>query len=625
MRVICGIKGLVSEERNRDVKEMTETLYYRGFDEEGMYFGDGVSMGVRRLSIADRETGPRPIYNEDRSMAVVSNGEIYNFQRLKNELSRRGHDFYTSSDTEVLVHLWEEYGPDCVKHVKGMFSFAIWDKKEKILFLARDRFGIKPLYYFYDGTTFVFSSELKALFKAPFIKKEIDMRAVSLYFSLDYIPAPFTVFKNIRKLRPAHYILLREDTFEDVRYWDLKDVPQNKIISGAEIKDRFSYLMDVSMREHLTNDVPLGIFLSGGIDSSAMVAYADKFSAGKVTTFSMGFEEKTFDESKFAGIVARRFNTDHHHRVFTKDDFVKTFFDAGKLVDEPFADLSIFPAYMLSKFAHDYVKVALSGEGADEMFMGYPTYLAHRYARVFDMFPPLLRKIVETMAGALPTSYKYLSLDFKLKKFMEGIEERDPVIRHLTWMGAFSTDEKKRLFRECPEENMPGGSYRVDSFVEEFLGGSRKGELCKLIQYIDISIYLPGDLLVKTDRAGMLSSLEIRVPYLDHELVEFAWSLSGSELFRKKLLKKVMKGVLPREIISREKKGFSIPFSLWLMDEKVLLVVKEFFSESFVRKQGIFNSRYLNALLDEHLSGKKDNRKKLRAYIMFQCWYRHFF
>lgn len=601
---------------------MLEALYHRGPDEGNKYSDESLSLGIRRLSIIDLKTGSQPIFNEDKSMAVVCNGELYNFRRLKDALVGKGHNFYTGSDVEILVHLYEEYGTDCLRNVKGMFSFALWDKNKKVLFLARDRFGIKPLYYYHRNGIFAFASEPKALLRLPFISRQMNLKALDLYFSLEYIPSPHSIIEDIYKLEPGHYILLKGNDLMKRRYWDLRSGPGVRgKLSAATIKESLREKINTSVSEHLISDVPLGIFLSGGIDSSTIVALTKELYNKDFSTFSIGFEEKSFDESEYASAVSRYFGTRHHSHIFTFGDFVKDFCDVVKFLDEPLADFSIFPTYMLSKFSSRYVKVALSGEGADELFMGYPTYSAHKYAGLLRILPKGLKKAIGALVDSFPVSFNYLSLDFRLKQFMKADGESDPLLRNIIWMGSFCEEEKEQLFKNYG--SFPSGG---ECALKDFLGNLKdKGcaDNYKLLQYADIFTYLSEDLLVKADRAGMASSLEIRVPYLDHELVEFAWGLNHSLLYRKKLLKDIMRGKIPRRVLSRFKKGFAMPLASWIGRDKFFAIIREFFEREFLIKQGLFNCDYVIRMLKEHLSGKKDNRKKLGTYIIFQSWYRH--
>lgn len=618
---ICGFVGKFKEsEKKVYLKNMLGSLEHRGPDEERTYFDEDLSFGIRRLSVIDLNTGSQPIFNEKRDIVIVCNGEIYNFLELKEKLTKKGHMFYTNSDVEVIPHLYEDYGVNCLNFLRGMFAFALWNKEREILFLARDRFGIKPLYYYNKNGAFAFASELKALLTLPFVSKQLNNEAVDLYFSLEYIPSPHSILKDIYKLRPAHFIIYKDGNLKTSHYWRLQNRVSKKIISFSEAKEQLSYLLKDAVEEHLISDVPWGIFLSGGIDSTTLVAFANDFSSHSISTFSIGFKEKSFDESGYIHIVSQYFNTRHHLYIFTIDEYIRNFYEIIKCLDEPFADFSIFPTYILSKFSREYVKVALSGEGADELFMGYPTYIAHRYINIFNKLPQLFKRILRYSVEMLPTSSKYFSIDFKLKQFVRGIGECDYINRHLLWMNAFAGLEKDSLFTESLKREI--GEGVLNSFIREIMAGMNFPNTYKSVQYLDLFTYLSQGLLVKTDTASMLASLEVRVPYLDHRLVEFVWSLNHNFIYQKRLLKNAVKGVVPYVILSRPKKGFPIPFSMWFRNHKFLKTVEGFFDKEFINKQGMFNYSYIKSLLKEHLSGRKDNRKKLRTYIMFQAWFR---
>lgn len=603
---------------------MLKSLYHRGPDEQGEYLDNNISLGIRRLSIIDLKTGSQPLFNEDRSLVVVCNGEIYNFYELRNNLIKKGHNFYTNSDAEAIVHLYEIYGTECVKYLKGMFSFALWDKNKKNLFIVRDRFGIKPLYYYNNNGIFAFSSELKALLKLPFVEKKMNIQALSLYFSLGYTPSTCSIFKGIYKLEPAHYILHKNNSIEINRYWSLRDININNKISFYDAKEKFKGLLRHSVKEHLISDVPLGIFLSGGIDSSTLASFAKEINNQDVSTFSIGFKEKSFDESKYAFLASKYFDTKHYSRIFTSDDFISIFRDVITFLDEPLADFTIFPTYFLSKFSRQHIKVALSGEGADELFMGYPTYNAHRYMQLFDKLPQGVKRLTGYLINLLPASFDYFSLDFKLKQFTQGINQTNPLLRHLKWMGVFLDNEKSMLFSENLKDSLSQNRDLIDDFLGDNIKDLDEVEIYKHIQYLDITTYLSDNLFVKADRAGMFSSLEIRVPYLDHGLVEFLYSLPTAYIFQKRLLKESVKHKIPMNILKRSKKGFAVPVSYWLDNKKLFHVFKEVFDSNFVERQGFFNHSYIKKLLSDHTSHRENNARKLETYIMFQFWYKKY-
>ena len=617
---MCGICGIIGRETGRNeryVRDMSRSFLHRGPDSEGSYRGQNICMGVRRLSIIDLFTGEQPIYSEDRNLVLVFNGEIYNHLELREKLKSRGHKFGTNTDAEVIVHLYEEYGKACLGRMKGMFSFALWDAGTRSLFAARDRFGIKPLYYYAENNRFIFSSELRSITGLPFVEKTIDREALDLYLSLEYVPAPYSIIKGIKKLRPAHYIYIRDGRIENRCYWDLKSYDRGTSLPEKDIAERTMHLLQASVRQHLASDVPVGVFLSGGIDSSVLARLASVESGSGISTFTISFDEKSFDESRYARKAAEFTGSEHHEYTFSFGEFLETYKTYGRLLDEPFADISIFPSYMLARTSSGHIKAALSGEGGDEVFMGYPTYLAHRYAEYFRYVPGFLKKLLAGAASAMPSSYGYLTLDFKVKKFFEAAAESDPVKRHLEWMGAFMPSDKQLVLRD----QGPASEDALQSFADRILRIPGKWSVYKKVQYLDIYTYLAEDLLVKADRASMAASLELRVPYLDHELVEFLWSVKAGTLYQKRLLKKIFRGKLPPEILSRQKKGFAVPFSVWLRRPEFINMIKPYFDESFIKRQGLFNPGPIRKIFKDHEEGRVNNRKRLRTYIMFQKWY----
>ena len=622
---ICGTKGIAPDSFTEELRAMLASLDHRGPDERGQFrdLKEALFLGATRLSIIDlTPTGSQPLFNEDKTIVLVCNGEIYNAPALREELSQRQHRFYSRTDTEVIVHLYEEMGERCLDKLKGMFAFALWDKKKKSLFIARDRLGIKPLYYSAENGKFAFASEIKALLKLPFIKKEVDVRALDLYFSLEYVPSPFSIYKGIRKLKPGHFLIYQDSGVKVRPYWNLGNYKSEQGLNFLEAAERLEHLLRTSVKEHLLADVPVGVLLSGGLDSSALAALASLDVAGKCDTFSIGFAEKTFDETKYAQRTAQFLGTRHHHHIFTLEDFIGIFpFVTGHL-DEPLGDLSVFPTYFLSRFARQHVKTALSGEGGDELFMGYPTYLAHKFLEDHKQVPAgLITGLFRVLEKALPVSSEYFTFGFKIRQFLRGENcLRDPISRHLCWMGSFLPSEKADLYSPYLKEKITASSpWDPD---QEPLAKTEIKKVLKKIQYLDIYGYLAEDLLVKADRASMAASLELRVPYLDHELMEFVWGLPADMIFQKRLFRSVIGKYLPHEIMRRKKKGFAIPFSKWLEAKNFFPLVEDFFSKDFIKKQGLFNPGIVQQMLREQTERRKDHRKKLGTYIMFQSWYR---
>lgn len=624
---MCGICGVVTADRSKEVREeyispMVSALYHRGPDDQGLFLGRRAALGVRRLSIIDLKGGHQPIHNEDKTLWIIFNGMIYNFLELRRQLQEKGHVFYTQADTEVIIHLYEEYGPDCVSYLNGMFAFAIWQVNEEALFLARDRLGVKPLYYINSGGYFLFASEIKAILQFPNINREIDLFALSQYLTFEYIPSPNSIFKEIKKLPPAHTLTHRDGNTLIKRYWNItinRDRKNNIDVEGATRV--LSDLLEDAVRIRLNSDVPKGVFLSGGIDSSLVTAIACAQNGNRIKTFSIGFDEPSFDESKFFRRVTDYFGTEHYEKTFTCEELLDLLPAVSGLSDEPFADPSILPTYYLSKFAKEHITVALCGDGGDELFAGYPTYAAHKLAPYFELFPSALnRGLCRLAKSAIPVSMKNLSLDFQLKRFLEGLNNH-PYIRHHLWMGAFRPQEKQGLFSPWAINLLGGRDIFADSrgyFEEPDTDG-----LLDKIQYLDIKTYLADDLLVKVDRASMANSLEVRSPFLDYRLFDFALNLPEkfrlNNLISKYILKKYAKGLIPKEIISRGKKGFGIPFSFWLRS-KLKDFILDVFSEERIKREGFFQYPYIEKLLTDHFSNKCDNRKQIWTLLMFELW-----
>lgn len=623
---ICGIQGILPDSIYEDSQRMLAALGHRGPDARGEYRDPEARLflGATRLSIVDlTAAGVQPIFNEERSLILVCNGEIYNAPILREELRQRSHRFHSMTDIEVIVHLYEEMGERCVEKLEGMFAFVIWDNRKKSLFAARDRLGIKPLYYYHAGGVFAFASELKALMKLPFIKRELDLKAADLYFALEYVPAPFSIYQGVSKLMPGSFLVHTHDGLREHSYWNLENIKSDQPCpTFAQAGERLEELLKGAVKDHLVADVPVGVLLSGGLDSSALAAFAARNFPGKCRTFSIGFEEESFDESRYARQVARFLGTHHHHDVYTLDHFLKDFSLVTQHLDEPLGDLSVFPTHFLSRFVRQHVKTALSGEGGDELFMGYPTYPAHKFLETFKrMSPGLLTRVSAFLAGSLPVSAEYFSLGFKARQFLraEGVWDH-PSARHLRWMGAFTEAEKSGLYSSNFKART--GAFGFKEYSSGLVEKSRNDAVLKKIQYMDIYGYLTDDLLVKADRASMAASLELRVPFLDRKLMEFAWSLPAEYIFQKKLFRSVVGKYLPRVTTQRKKKGFAIPFTRWLQDKRVQPLVDELFDEGFIKKQGLFEPLYVKQMLVEHKGLKKDHRKKLGTYIMFQAWFK---
>jgi asparagine synthase (glutamine-hydrolysing) len=575
-----------------------------------------VGLGARRLAIIDIEGGHQPISSENGATTVVQNGEIYNHEALHERLAGAGHVFATRCDTEVLVHGYEEHGPDFVRELRGMFAFALWDARRRKLVLARDRYGIKPLYYRVSGDLISFASELKSLVLAPGFKPELDLEAVEAFLAFNSIPAPLTIYEGVRKLPPGHVLTWSgEEGVELTEYAvelpgraaELRHEGEGEL--ARELRER---LRD-SVRAHLIADVPVGVLLSGGIDSSVLTALAAEESGERVSTFSIGFEERAFDELGKARLVADRYGTDHHELV-VRPDAVALLTDLAETFDEPLADSSALPTYLVSKLASDNVKVALSGEGADELFGGYYTYVADLIAPRLAPLARATRPFVEL----LPSTSGKASLDYKAKRFVSGAS-LPPLERHHAWKEIFGDDARAELMvRRGPTHADPLDVYRQRYALTE-----GAGPLARL-QDVDRAIYLVDDLLVKTDRASMAHSLEARVPFLDPVVTELALALPDAmnvrRFAKKRLLRRAAEPLLPRELLSAKKQGFSIPAAAWLRGE-LEQFAREVLAPSEVARQGFFDPDAVTQLIDRHVSRREDLSRQLWGLLTFALWH----
>jgi asparagine synthase (glutamine-hydrolysing) len=621
---MCGICGVVGPGPvDRGVLErMTRVLHHRGPDDEGFHLaeyddGSAVGLGFRRLAIIDLETGNQPLSNEDGSLQVVLNGEIYNYRELRADLLARGHRFATNSDTEVIVHLYEDLGPHCVERLNGMFAFALWDEGERRLLLARDRFGKKPLYYAEVGGSLLFGSELKALLEHPRCPRELDAASLSRYLALEYVPSPHAILEGVRKLPGGHVLVWQDGRARTERYWDLTFQPDGVHQSDAEYVEEFRDRFRDAVRRRLVSDVPLGAFLSGGIDSSSVVAMmTETHPRGAVETFSIGFADPSFDESEHARRVAAHFGTEHHEEVFTPAAMAEVLPTVADFLDEPLADASILPTYLLSRFTREHVTVALGGDGGDELLAGYPTFPADRAARLYVVPRVLHERVVMPLAERLPVSTKNFSLDFRVKRFLRGAGARADV-RHPTWLGSFSPAEQDVLLTHAA-----GDPYAEQRQL--YAGAPTKHPVERLI-YLYAKTYLEDDVLVKVDRASMACSLEVRAPFLDVELVEFLGGVPPRLKLRgfgtKRLLKRALGDVLPPGIANRPKKGFGIPVAEWLKGA-LREPLQDELSPARIREQGIFEAAMVERLIKEHMDGRRDHRKPLWTLLVFQLWHR---
>lgn len=609
---MCGITGIINLDGTdvdpKILKRINDEIIRRGPDDEGFFIHRNVGLAVRRLSIIDLSTGHQPIGNEDKSIWITFNGEIYNFPELRSLLLERGHKFKTKTDTEAIVHLYEEVGMDFLNRLNGMFAFVIYDIKKQKIIAARDRMGEKPFYYGIFGDTLVFGSELKAILNHPSVKRRIDLQSLSDYLSYEYVPSPKTIFKGIYKLPPASYLILdlKTSKYRVSKYWEIEF--KNLSYSGFS---EYLYELDRRIYESVSSrmiaDVPLGVFLSGGIDSSTITYYMSLISPGKVKSFSIGFSDSSFDESKYARKVAKLLRTDHREKILDSKKALDLIPVLPLILDEPMADASILPTFLLSKFTKKYVKVSLGGDGGDELFMGYGTYQAHKAAEIYKMVPKEIREVaIKRLINFFPVSFNNFSFDFKLKSFVDNFDD-DPVTRNRRWLGTFSNEEKGSLGVEKTDYPELDKRWSQDkNVIKDYLTG-----------------YLPEDILVKTDRASMFASLETRAPFLDHNLVSFINSIPIEYKLHgfttKYILKRLMEGRLPKDIVYRSKKGFGIPLSKWLLGDLKPLV-DNYLGKERLRKENIFNPDYVSNIISSHFLKKKDFRKKIWTLLVFSMW-----
>ena len=619
---MCGIAGFVNREGEPADREllarMTATIAHRGPDGDGFYCEGPVGLGHRRLSIIDVGGGSQPMCNEDGTVWVTYNGELYNDPELRAWLRSRGHAFRTDCDTESLVHLYEEHGPDFARHLNGMFALAIWDSRLGRLVLARDRMGQKPLLYAETAKgSLVFGSEPKALLTHPDVARRLDPRGLARYLFYEYIPGPFSIWEGMKKLPPGH-VLVREGAVSTVsRFWEspgpVAEAPTFEDAAGQFWDDFRS-----AVGRHRRSDVPLGVFLSGGVDSSSVAAALTELEpARNIRTFSIGFEDESFDESKQARAVARALGTDHHERTFSAETVMELLPEVAHWLDEPFGDASVLPTHLLSRFAREEVTVALGGDGADELLAGYPTFAAERASGVFRRLPRAARALAGAAVGKLPVDHGNISLDFKLKQFLRGANEPS-ALAHQRWLGSFSGEEIGRTLVEVGDFDVEAEHLARAAALAP--GADPLTRSLRLYQ----DTYLPDDILAKVDRASMACGLEVRAPFLDADLVDSIQRLPASYKYgkgqAKRLLKRAASRRLPASILDRPKKGFGIPVARWLRGPLAPLL-HSLLAPDRLKAQGLFRAEEVSRRVAEHEAGVRDHRKPLWTLLMFQLWH----
>src|ERR1044071_556238 len=629
---MCGITGWANLDARRRppegadelLRSMCDRMTHRGPDSEGYLIDDSVALGMRRLAIIDLLTGEQPVFNEDRSVAAVLNGEIYNYRELRDDLEARGHTFRSASDTEVLPHLYEEYGRDMVLHLNGMFAFALWDDQRRRLFIARDRFGEKPLYWGVFDKTLLFASEPKVLLAHPAVRPSLNLNALRQYLSFDYVPAPLSIYEGINKLPAAHKLTVENGHVNVERYWRLSYKTAEPVPSETEAAEQLRELMADAVRMRLVSDVPLGVLLSGGVDSSTIAALAVRSSSEAVKTFSISFAEASFDESAYARGVAKFLGTDHHEERLSANLAANLVSEIGSWMDEPLSDPSLVPTYLLSRFTRKHVTVALGGDGGDELFAGYPMYAGLRWAELYKRVPLRIRgAIIEPLVRLMPVKTKNLSFDYKALRFITGAKY-DTVARHHVWFGSFTPEEQTELLTR---EALAASDSEIYADARLIADECDNEDLVTRMQSVDTRLYLAEDILTKVDRASMAVSLEVRAPFLDPRVAEFAASLPCNYKLRgqktKYILKKAVTELLPPFVTRRPKKGFGVPVAEWLK-EKLRPLARDLLSPARVRRAGVFNANYVARLQDEHERGIANHRKLLWTLLMFELWHESF-
>jgi len=623
---MCGIAGFWNCKYNFDISEtisrMTDTLVHRGPDDRGTWVDKnlGIALGQRRLSILDLSpAGHQPMSNTQGDIWVVFNGEIYNFLELRDELMGLGYRFKSHCDTEVIIYAYEEWGEKCFERFNGMFAVALWNSRDKRLILARDRLGKKPLYYYIKDGTIAFASELKAIIEHPFFKKEIDELNLHRYFTLGNVPYTGAIFKNTFKVAAGHYMVFDGTDIKDYIYWDILGIinkSDKQSISLYEAQEELEELLKSSVKYRLISDVKLGAFLSGGIDSSTIVSIMAALDSKAVKTFTIGFYEEKFNEAEYARDIAKHLNTEHYELYIKPQDCFETITKLPKIYDEPFADSSAIPTYLVSKMTREHVTVALSGDGGDELFCGYNHYLYMNKLKPVNYMPAAVKKIIFGALERFMPGKKY-------KTFARYLQQEDffRVYEHL--MSHWRMGYLDKLFNGRADSS---AALKDTVFYSTYKNRENAGLLDKLMM-VDVRNYLVDDILVKVDRASMANSLESRVPLLDYRIVEFALSLPLAYKFDGKTTKKILRNILykyvPRELMERPKKGFSIPLSVWMRNELKHLV-SQYLDKNRINRQGIFNGEFVASIVNEHMAEKANNMNMIWSMLMFQMWYEHY-
>ena len=615
-----GSPGAVDDEI---LRRMTRLLTHRGPDEEGFWAGSGAFLGHRRLSIIDLEGGQQPLSNEDGSIRVAFNGEIYNHHELRGELIEKGHEFSTRSDTEVLVHLWEEHAEAMLGRLNGMFALALWDARDRTILLARDRMGKKPLFWGAFHGELVFASEMRAMLAHPDVPRKVDPSSLYRYLTLDYVPTPRSILKGVRKVQAGGYVLFREGHAIEDRYTDIRIPTRPLDLTSSQASDKVWDTLVRTTGARLESEVPLGVFLSGGLDSTAVVAaMAEHRSGHEISTFTIGFDDPSYDESGPARTVASHFGTNHHERVLTGNDALDLVRDCSAIADEPLGDYSLIPTFLLSRFAREKVTVVLSGDGGDELFYGYPTFSAHRAATLIArVLPaPARERWLPWLVSLMPVRDRDWSLDYRLKRFVRGLKY-GPFERHFAWIGGLDPALAREVMHPDLVESL--GETIAYPDCRERLDHCEGWPDGKILSYLYARLFLQDGVLVKADRASMSNGLEVRSPFLDPEMISLAFALPAElSLVRgetKVLLRQAMKGRVPAEIAARPKKGFGMPLARWLRTD-LRPLLDEMLAPDRLAAEGFFSPEAVTAMKEEHLSGRANLRKELYNLLVFELW-----
>lgn len=634
---MCGIAGIcqvdaspLTPEAGQWVKAMTDRMSHRGPDGEGQWSSGPVCLGHRRLSIIDLSGGGQPMHSADGQMTVTFNGEIYNYAELKEQLTALGGQFQTSSDTEVILEGYRIWGPDCLARFDGMFAFALWDNQQRRLFCARDRFGKKPFFYTVQQGRLYFASELTGIEQLRHLSLTMNPQAVMRYLAYEYVPTPHSVYTEVQSLPPSHMLLLQDGNLSISRYWDMPVPDESDKRSDNELCEELRFLLSRAVRRRMVSDVPLGVFLSGGIDSSIVAGLMARQSSTAIKTFSIGFSEASYDESRYARIVAKAFATDHHERVLSAEECADTLPGIISRMDVPMADASVAPTWLLSGVTREKVTVALGGDGADELWAGYEHYIGFKVAQWYNAAPSALRKgIIEPLAQLLPSSAGYINPRLAVATFLRAAHA--PAWQRVqTMLTAFTPDMQESILDSGFKAQQPGFLAPEVLFAptrEHYDHWQPQNAATPLARAFHVYArqFMLDDILVKVDRCSMLHSLEVRAPFLDKDAAEFAARLPVSRKLhgfkRKWLLKKAFAELLPDEILYRNKRGFQIPVAQWLRG-RMRPLMEDLLSESALKAQGIFNYQAVRALMDEHVSGRADLRKPLWTLLVFQLWWR---